>query len=117
MGAVAQQLHPCSAHQPVNLSPTHGFISIVGRWRSKWAFLTSARTASVGHQHVTTTQIYARVYDATVEADYRKAMNRIARDQMPLSDQPLPVANWPSRDKLAIPENAMMAPTELDNSV
>ena len=71
----------------------------------------------LGHQHVTTTQIYARVYDATVEADYRKAMNRIARDQMPLSDQPLPVANWPSRDKLAIPENAMMAPTELDNSV
>lgn len=71
----------------------------------------------LGHQHVTTTQIYARVYDATVEADYRKAMNRIAREQMPLSDQPLSVANWPSRDKLAIPEHAIMAPTKLDNSV
>lgn len=48
----------------------------------------------LGHQHVTTTQIYARVYDATVEADYRKAMNCIAREQMPLSDQPLH-QNWP----------------------
>ena len=54
----------------------------------------------LGHQHVTTTQIYARVYDATVEADYRKAMNRIAGEQMPLSDQPLPVANWPRLNKL-----------------
>ena len=71
----------------------------------------------LGHQHVTTTQIYARVYDATVEADYRKAMNRIAREQMPLSYQPLPVANWPRLHKLDRPENATMALAGLDNSV
>ena len=71
----------------------------------------------LGHQHVTTTQIYARVYDATVEADYRKAMNRIAHEQMPLSDQPLPVANWPRLNKLDQPQNATMALAGLDNSV
>jgi site-specific recombinase XerD len=31
----------------------------------------------LGHDHLSTTQIYARVYDATVERDYRQAMERI----------------------------------------
>jgi len=41
--------------------------------------------------------IYARVQDATVEADYRQALNRIERQQMPLSSQPITVANWPTQ--------------------
>ena len=115
-GAVAHPPHPCSAHQPANRFPIHGSIAIVQRWRRQVDIpdlsphqlrhtlatqllnvgmdITSIQKL-LGHQHVTTTQIYARVYDATVEADYRKAMNCIAREQMPLSDQPLPVANWP----------------------
>jgi site-specific recombinase XerD len=31
----------------------------------------------LGHEHLSTTQIYARVYDATVERDFRKAMAHI----------------------------------------
>ena len=31
----------------------------------------------LGHEKLTTTQIYARVYDATVERDFRQAMARL----------------------------------------
>jgi integrase/recombinase XerC len=63
----------------------------------------------LGHNHLSTTQIYARVADTTVEADYRQTMQRIERQQMPLSDIALPVADWPS-----LP---VTAPARLDNSV
>ena len=43
----------------------------------------------LGHEYVNTTQIYARVFDQTVEADYRSAMHSIELAQMPLSDQPI----------------------------
>ena len=33
----------------------------------------------LGHQHLNTTLIYARVSDATVEADYRRAMRAIEK--------------------------------------
>lgn len=52
----------------------------------------------LGHEMLTTTMIYARVQDATVEADYRQAMRRIEHQQMPLSDTPLPVQNWPDKN-------------------
>jgi site-specific recombinase XerD len=45
----------------------------------------------LGHEHLNTTMIYARVLDHTLEADYRRAMHAIELQQMPLSDQPIPV--------------------------
>jgi site-specific recombinase XerD len=50
----------------------------------------------LGHEYLSTTQIYARVYDSTVEADYRQAMAQVEYLHLPLSDTPLPVDNWPT---------------------
>lgn len=66
----------------------------------------------LGHEHLDTTMIYARVYEATVEADYRKAMRIIEQQQMPLSDRPLPAEDWPSSRKVIINVR-----DNLDNSV
>jgi site-specific recombinase XerD len=66
----------------------------------------------LGHEHLDTTMVYARVYEATVEADYRKAMRIIEQQQMPLSDVPLPVEGWPSSQEVV----ANMQ-DNLDNSV
>jgi site-specific recombinase XerD len=66
----------------------------------------------LGHEHVDTTMIYARVHDATVEADYRQAMRIIDQQQMPLSNTPLPAEDWPSSQR----EVVNMRET-LDNSV
>ena len=63
----------------------------------------------LGHEQISTTMIYARVQDATVEADYRQALNRIERQQMPLSSQPITVANWPTQ--------VVKVQEPLDNSV
>jgi len=47
----------------------------------------------LGHAHLSTTQIYARVYDATVERDYRQAMARLEQSPVGLSaDQVQPTA-------------------------
>lgn len=54
----------------------------------------------LGHEHITTTQIYARVLDATVQADYFQAMQKIERQQMPLSNTPEPVPNWPTHQSI-----------------
>ena len=48
----------------------------------------------LGHQHLDTTMIYARVLDTTLEAQYRRAMAEIERQQPPLSATPLAV-DWP----------------------
>ena len=69
----------------------------------------------LGHEHISTTMIYARVQDATVEADYRRAMSQIERQQMPLSGVPLPVANWPTR--AAAEPAQIFKELALDNSV
>ena len=50
----------------------------------------------LGHQYLSTTQIYARVYDTTVEADYRAAMRQVEHQVSPLSTMPLAVENWPT---------------------
>lgn len=50
-----------------------------------------------GHEMISTTMIYAKVQDATLEADYRQALRRIEQRQMPLSDQPLVVDDWPTQ--------------------
>lgn len=62
----------------------------------------------LGHKLISTTMIYARVHDATVEADYRRALNRIEEQQTPLSNEPIAVPNWPTRTVKVL---------ELDNSV
>ena len=49
----------------------------------------------LGHEHLSTTMIYARVLDTTVEADYRQAMSKIERQQLPLSSTPELVNNGP----------------------
>lgn len=49
----------------------------------------------LGHRYLNTTMIYARVADTIVETDYRHAMHRIERQQMPLSETPL-LVEWPT---------------------
>jgi site-specific recombinase XerD len=66
----------------------------------------------LGHEHVNTTMIYARVYDHTVEADYRHAMHSLELQQMPLSDQPIPVAPC-----LPLHNEVVNVRKPLDNSV
>lgn len=44
----------------------------------------------LGHEQVNTTMIYARVQDRTLEMDYRRVMQQIERQQMPLSNTPIP---------------------------
>lgn len=52
----------------------------------------------LGHEMISTTMIYAKVQDTTVETDYRQALSRIERQQTPLSDKPIAVQNWPTQD-------------------
>jgi site-specific recombinase XerD len=69
----------------------------------------------LGHEHLDTTLIYARALDTTVEADYRRAMGQIEQRQMPLSNTPIPVANWPTQ---AVAEREqILKELALDNSV
>jgi integrase/recombinase XerC len=51
----------------------------------------------LGHQQLTTTMIYARVQDATVEADYHRFTNQIERQRVPLSNTPIAADNWPTQ--------------------
>lgn len=51
----------------------------------------------LGHEKLTTTMIYARVLDATVELDYRQAMETIERQNMPLSVTPMAADGWPAQ--------------------
>jgi len=71
----------------------------------------------LGHEVITTTMIYARVLDQTVEKDYHQAMRWIEGQQFPFSSAPLLVENWP----LPVPEDrpisAINSRTTLDNSV
>jgi site-specific recombinase XerD len=56
----------------------------------------------LGHAFLNTTQIYARVHDATLEADYRRAMQHIERQQMPLSPTAEPAPAWPTKQKVPV---------------
>ncbi len=71
----------------------------------------------LGHEHLTTTMIYARVLDTTVEADYRQAMRHIERQQLPLSNTPDLVSNWPVPETLNPLPPMRPVPAELDNSI
>ena len=70
----------------------------------------------LGHEHISTTMVYARVHDTTVEADYRQAMSKIETQQPPMSNTPIPVADWPA--PLAVERTAqVLKEAALDNSV
>jgi site-specific recombinase XerD len=56
----------------------------------------------LGHEHLNTTLIYAREQDATVEADYRRAMRQVELLQQPLSAAPEPVADWPAKQTVPV---------------
>jgi len=66
----------------------------------------------LGHEQVNTTMIYARVHDKTVENDYRRAMQQIEYQQMPLSSLPLPADDWLRRPIVIVHDSKT-----LDNSV
>jgi integrase/recombinase XerC len=51
----------------------------------------------LGHEQLTTTMIYARVQDATVEADYHRFTNQIERQRVPLSNTPIVADRWPTQ--------------------
>lgn len=51
----------------------------------------------LGHEHLTTTMIYARVHDTTVEADYHRFTSQIERQRVPLSNTPIAAENWPTQ--------------------
>jgi site-specific recombinase XerD len=51
----------------------------------------------LGHENLSTTMIYARVQDATVEADYHRFTNQIERQHIPLSNTPVATDNWPTQ--------------------
>jgi site-specific recombinase XerD len=57
----------------------------------------------LGHTQLSTTQVYAHLLDATLEADYRRAMTKIEQHSPPLSDQPLAVGDWPVRPEANYP--------------
>ena len=72
----------------------------------------------LGHKHLTTTMIYARVMDTTVEADFRNAMRSIELQAMPLSDASLPASDWPvSHPQLPPVTFISKGDITLDNSI
>jgi len=70
----------------------------------------------LGHQHLDTTMIYARVLDTTLEAQYRRAMAEIERQHLPLSDTPVAV-DWPIGSQRPLCQPAATQDNRLDNSV
>jgi site-specific recombinase XerD len=57
----------------------------------------------LGHTQLSTTQVYAQLLDATLEADYRRAMTKIEQHSPPLSHQPVAVEDWPVRPEANYP--------------
>lgn len=71
----------------------------------------------LGHQEIDTTMIYARVLDATVEADYQRAMSQLDRQAHLVLEGPTLVSTWPTGPTSDI-VHSMAAPQQaLDNSV
>ena len=55
--------------------------------------------------------------NAAVQADYYQAMHKVERQQMPLSNSPEPVPNWPIYQNASQSAYFGGAQAELDNSV
>lgn len=71
----------------------------------------------LGHEHLSTTMIYAAVLDTTLEADYRQAMAQIEMAQMPLSRTPEAVPEWPRPQTADRPHPVEPAPLRSDHAV
>jgi site-specific recombinase XerD len=70
----------------------------------------------LGHQHIGTTMIYARVLDATVEAEYHQTMSTVEGWSPPLSNTPIPITDWPAQIVFTQDDQIFKEPP-LDNSV
>lgn len=70
----------------------------------------------LGHQHIGTTMIYARVLDATVEAEYHQTMSTVEGRSPPLSNTPIPITDWPAQIVFTQDDQIFKEPP-LDNSV
>jgi site-specific recombinase XerD len=51
----------------------------------------------LGHELLSTTMIYARVQDTTLETHYKHAMQLIESNPLPFSNQLIPLNDWPSQ--------------------
>jgi site-specific recombinase XerD len=51
----------------------------------------------LGHENLATTMLYARVQDATMQADYQRFTSIIEQQRLPLSDTPIPAEMWPTQ--------------------
>ena len=71
----------------------------------------------LGHDHLSTTMIYARVLDPTLEADYRQAMRHIEGQHLPLSRTPELVPNWPRPQTIEPSTQFELVQMEFDNFV
>lgn len=63
----------------------------------------------LGHEKLTTTMIYARVHDTTVQVDYQRFTRIIEHQRPPLSEKPIPAEMWPTQAALEF--------SPLDNSI
>lgn len=70
----------------------------------------------LGHQHLDTTMIYARVLDTTLETQYRQAMAKIECQYSPLSTTPVAV-DWPITGEDAPSQPTATHYNQIDNSV
>lgn len=70
----------------------------------------------LGHQHLDTTMIYARVSDTTLEAQFRRVMAEIECQQPPLSNTPVAV-DWPIGAEEALRQPVATHDNRFDNSV
>lgn len=68
----------------------------------------------LGHDHLSTTMIYAQVLDRTLEADYQQAMHKIEARQLPLSRTPELVPQWPTHPRLDLHPQAEPGQVALD---
>ena len=71
----------------------------------------------LGHQHLDTTLIYARIADTTVQADFQRAMHAIEQDQLPLANTPVAAPDWPTASAIELQSVADLVYNQLDNSV
>lgn len=63
----------------------------------------------LGHENIATTMLYARVQDATLEADYHRFTSAIERQSAPLSTVPIIAELWPTQTVKVL--------STLDNSI
>lgn len=71
----------------------------------------------LGHQEISTTMIYARVLDLTVEADYRRAMHQIEQRSELSTEAAVLASAWPTRPMSDVYPAWASSRSPLDNSV